>query len=177
MTLPENTKPQSAKINEFTRCQHRRPSGRRCRLAVTAPGAPFCFPHTQEFNKADSLDHKAALLTNHQGFQTAQGINHSLGNLYKLLAANYISPRRAAVLAYINSLQLRTLSAIDADNAAGITDPTAPKQGVLLQSSSTQVPAPDDRCGASAPPSNAPSQAGQGWDASIPEPDPAKKPS
>jgi hypothetical protein len=130
MTKLENTKPQSVEtdsISDAMRCHHRRPSGRRCKLAVTAPGAPFCFTHTQEFNKADSLNLKTALLTNHEGFQTAQGINHSLRNLYILLANNYISPRRAAVLAYINSLQLRTLPAIDSDNDAGITDPTAPQ--------------------------------------------------
>jgi hypothetical protein len=113
-------------IDDSTRCQRRRPSGRRCKLTVMAPGAPFCFTHTKEFNRADTLNLKTALLTGHQGFQTAQGINNSLSNLYILLANNYISPRRAAVLAFINSLQLRTLPAIDADNEAGITDPTAP---------------------------------------------------
>ncbi len=130
MTKPENTKPVRANTTSATdaaRCQRRRPSGRRCKLPVVAPGAPFCLTHTQEFNKADTLHLKTALLTDHQGFQTAQGINYSLRNLYILLANNYISPRRAAVLAYINSLQLRTLSAIDADQAAGITDPTAPQ--------------------------------------------------
>jgi hypothetical protein len=113
-------------IDDSTRCQRRRPSGRRCKLTVMAPGAPFCFTHTKEFNRADTLNLKTALLTDHQGFQTAQGINNSLSNLYILLANNYISPRRAAVLAFINSLQLRTLPAIDADQAAGIIDPTAP---------------------------------------------------
>lgn len=112
-------------VDDSTRCQQRTPSGRRCKLPVEAPGKLLCFAHTRELLKADTLNLKTALLTDHQGFQTAQGINHSLGNLYKLLAANYISPRRAAVLAYINSLQLRTLPAIDADQAAGITDPTA----------------------------------------------------
>jgi hypothetical protein len=131
MTKLENTKPQSANAisgTDATRCQRRRPSGRRCKLAVVSPGAPFCFTHTKEFNKADILNLKPALLTNHQGFQTAQGINNSLRNLYILLANNYISPRRAAVLAYINSLQLRTLPAIDADLAAGITDPADPRE-------------------------------------------------
>jgi len=95
MTTLENTKPKSAEINstnDATRCQHRRPSGRRCKLDVTAPGAPFCFTHTQEFNKADSLNLKTALLTRCQGFQTAQGINNSLSNLYILLANNYRPP-------------------------------------------------------------------------------------
>jgi hypothetical protein len=155
----ENTNPQSVNVistSDETRCQRRRPSGRRCKLPVVSPGAPFCLTHTKEFNKADILDLKPALLTNHQGFQTAQGINHSLGNLYKLLANNYISPRRAAVLAYINSLQLRTLPAIDADNDAGIADPTIPvspkrvraksavtKPATLAASPSSAPPEPD----------------------------------
>jgi hypothetical protein len=167
MTTLENTKPKSAEINstnDATRCQHRRPSGRRCKLDVTAPGAPFCFTHTQEFNKADSLNLKTALLTRCQGFQTAQGINNSLSNLYILLTNNYLSPRRAAVLAYINSLQLRTLPAIDADNLAGITDPTAPEEVTAdLPSSADASPSP-------APPARVDS----GW---TTEPDPTKKPS
>ena len=182
MTKPKNTKPQSVEIDSISdamRCHHRRPSGRRCKLAVIAPGAPFCFTHTQEFNKADSLNLKTALLTNHQGFQTAQGINNSLGNLYILLANNYISPRRASVLAYINSLQLRTLPAIDADNEAGITDPTAPEVAEIeapctVAPSSTTT---DTETSTTSAPTNALTATTPGWDASIPEPDPTKKPS
>jgi hypothetical protein len=48
-------------------------------------------------------------------FQNAQGINHSLGALYTLAAQGRISPRRASVLAYISSLLLRSLTAIDND--------------------------------------------------------------
>jgi hypothetical protein len=177
MTTLENTKPQSTEINsanDATRCQHRRPSGRRCKLTVISAGAPFCFTHTQEFNKADSLNLKTALLTRSQGFQTAQGINYSLSNLYILLANNYISPRRAAVLAYINSLLLRTLPAIDADNQAGVTDPTAPETDETESNSSTTKVA---ETGTTTAPANTPADAIQDWDASIPEPDPTKKPS
>jgi hypothetical protein len=117
----------SCYIDDSTRCQQRTASGRRCKLPVESAGKLLCFMHTREMLRADTLNLKAALLTGHQGFQTAQGINNSLRNLYILLANNYISPRRAAVLAFINSLQLRTLPAIDADNEAGITDPTAPQ--------------------------------------------------
>jgi hypothetical protein len=202
MTTLKNTKPQSGEIDSISdgmRCHYRRPSGRRCKLAVTAPGATFCFTHTQEFNKADSLNLKTALLTDHQGFQTAQGINYSLGNLYKLLAANYISPRRAAVLAYINSLQLRTLPAIDADNEAGITDPTAPQPQVATpdrDEEATLEPTaesePENEAESSSPEMNAehsaasPSDASVGNDPAPPSkyhsywstiPDPTKKPS
>src|SRR5580704_3096367 len=114
-------------VPDSTRCQHHTTSGRRCKLPVETPGKLLCFTHARELMKADTLNLKTALLTGHQGFQTAQGINNTLGNLYILLANNYISPRRAAVLAFINSLQLRTLPAIDADNEAGITDPTVPQ--------------------------------------------------
>jgi len=179
MTKLENTKPQSASIistSDATRCQRRRPSGRRCKLPVTAPGAPFCFTHTQEFNKADTLNLKTALLTGHQGFQTAQGINNSLRNLYILLANNYISPRRAAVLAYISSLQLRTLPAIDADLEAGIADPAEPQENASDGDSSAET-LYEEVSTTAAPASNASAEAAPGWDASIPEPDPTKKPS
>jgi hypothetical protein len=56
-----------------------------------------------------------ALTQNACRFQNAQGVNHSLGTLYTLLAQGRISPRRASALAYISSLLLRTLPAIDAD--------------------------------------------------------------
>ena len=42
-------------------------------------------------------------------------MNHSLIALYKLLAQGRISPRQAAVLAYIGSLVLRSLKAVDYD--------------------------------------------------------------
>ena len=198
----ENTNPQSVNAistSDDTRCQRRRPSGRRCKVAVVSPGANFCFTHTQEFNKADSLNLKTALLTDHQGFQTAQGINYSLGNLYKLLAANYISPRRAAVLAYINSLQLRTLPAIDADNEAGITDPAAPQPQVATldrDEEATLEPTaesePENEAESSSPEMNAEHSAASPSDASVAHdpapqskyhsywstiPDPTKKPS
>jgi hypothetical protein len=178
MTTLENSKPQSANTgaaSDANRCQHRRPSGRRCKLDVTAPGAPFCFTHTQEFNKADSLNLKTALLTRSQGFQTAQGINYSLSNLYILLANNYISPRRAAVLAYINSLLLRTLPAISADNEAGFTDPTTPEVATAEPAASPETNV--ENVTTTAAPTNTSANAEHGWDASIPEPDPTKKPS
>jgi hypothetical protein len=168
MTTLENTKPQSTEINsanDATRCQHRRPSGRRCKLTVTSLGAPFCFTHTQEFNKADSLNLKTALLTRSQGFQTAQGINYSLSNLYILLANNYISPRRAAVLAYINSLLLRTLPAISADNEAGFTDSATPEESTAHPAASPSDVSPSAEPGDSVTPN---------W---ATEPDPTKKPS
>jgi hypothetical protein len=109
------------------RCSHLTAAGRRCRQLSADRQPGLCHHHRAVQKQKEAHDHSHALLSRSQGFQTAQGLNFALGNLYKLLAANRISARRAAVLAYINSLQLRTLPAIDADNDAGITDPTVPK--------------------------------------------------
>jgi hypothetical protein len=109
------------------RCAHRDSSGRQCRLLVSDAHSGLCPQHHAEQKKKERADVSDILLKVSQGFQTAQGINHSLRSLYVLAAQNRISSRRAAVLAYIGSLLLRTLPAIDADRAAGIIDPTKPK--------------------------------------------------
>ncbi len=108
------------------RCAHRSSGGRRCRLSVSDPRSAFCAQHRSEQLEEEAADHFPYLSRNFQLFQTAQGINHALMNLYQLLAQNRISPRRAAVLSHICGLLLRTLPQIDADKAAGIIDPTKP---------------------------------------------------
>ena len=101
---------------DFTpeRCQHRTSTGRQCRSVVVEPGDSFCARHAAS-EPSDSEDFSAALTDKACRFQNAQGINHSLGALYTLCAQGRISPRRASTLAYISSLLLRTLPAIDAD--------------------------------------------------------------
>src|SRR5712664_2225064 len=101
---------------DFTpeRCQHRTSTGRQCRSVVAEPGDSFCARHAAS-EPSDSEDFSAALTDKACRFQNAQGINHSLGALYTLCAQGRISPRRASTLAYISSLLLRTLPAIDAD--------------------------------------------------------------
>jgi hypothetical protein len=163
-------------LDDSTRCQHRTPSGRRCKLPVEASGRLLCYTHAVELKKSDVLNLKTALLTDYQGFQTAQGIDSSLRNLYILLANNDISPRRAAVLAYISSLQLRTLPAIDADLEAGIADPTTRQEKDSDADSSAETPY-EEVSAIAAPASNTCTNAAPGWDVSIPEPDPTKKPS
>jgi hypothetical protein len=108
------------------RCAYRSVTGRQCRLHVFDKKSSLCPHHGAEQLQLEAADHYMHLIRNFQCFQTAQGINHSLSNLYELLAKNRISPRRAAVLSYISSLLLRTLPQIDVDRAAGIIDPTNP---------------------------------------------------
>lgn len=109
------------------RCSHRTAIGRQCRQLCADAQSRLCPHHRDKQKQSESIDLSRALLARSQNFQTAQGLNFALANIYRLLAANRISPRRASVLAYINSLLLRTLPAIDADQEAGITDPTAPE--------------------------------------------------
>jgi hypothetical protein len=77
--------------------------------------------------KKKSLDQNADffadLMKMRSRFQSAQAINHSLNDLYELVARDRISVRRARTLAYISSLLLRSLAVIDSDNSKGIRDP------------------------------------------------------
>ena len=108
--------PNSRSLNDPARCQHRTATGKRCRLRVVDASAGLCFQHASRSSQhLDSADLSATLTKDSAEFQTAQGINHSLSDLYVLLAQNRISSRRAAVLAYIGSLLLRTLPAMDAE--------------------------------------------------------------
>ncbi|HEY6943936.1 MAG TPA: hypothetical protein VI431_02260, partial [Candidatus Acidoferrum sp.] len=94
-------------------CSARTPSGRRCRMAISDPASGLCFRHAAVRLKEDSGDFSEALVCGIKEFHSAVDINHVLGELYKLLASDKISPRRGAVMAYTCSLLLRTLPAID----------------------------------------------------------------
>jgi hypothetical protein len=102
--------------SDFTpeRCQYRTATGRQCcSLAIDADSS-FCARHATS-EPSDPEDFSAALTQKACCFQNAQGINHSLATLYALCAQGRISPRRASTLAYISSLLLRSLTAIDND--------------------------------------------------------------
>ncbi len=168
------------------RCSYPSSTGRQCQRLASDFQSTLCPQHRAAQKHRESSDISFTLAGQSQAFQTAQGINHSLGALYRLLAGNRISPRRAAVLAYINSLLLRTLPAIDSDNEAGITDPAKPSANVPAQpltisatdeeaghdSDSQADPEPGSHSGSDSVPNLV-----NTWDPSIPEPDPKKKPS
>ena len=101
-----------------SRCTRRFANGRRCRQLATDPSGTLCFDHARAGiqTKDDSADFSAELIGEGEHFQEAQQINYSLIELYRLVAAGRISPRRASVLAYIAHLILSSLKAIDYDN-------------------------------------------------------------
>ena len=195
-------KPQTANpVVQSARCIHRDPKGRQCRALALDRRSGFCPRHLAEQQQDLAADHFRHLTTRCQFFQTAQGINYSLLNLYQLLAQNRISPRRAAVLSYISSLLLRTLPQIDAAWPAGI-DPTKPvPTNVPLsdedagsdddeeeEDDSDLDPEPDDDADIdseteieaeteTAAETDTQLDSANTWDPSIPAPDPKKKPS
>ena len=177
-------KPKTAhSVISTIRCCYRSPTGRQCRVLTSDTRSGLCAQHRAEDQQKERADVYDPLSRNSQGFQTAQGVNHSLHNLYWLLAKNRISPRRAAVLAYINSLLLRTLPAIDSDQAAGIIDPDAPPVPELTGTGETTDEVTEDttETGPETESSNTAAavtkDSTDSWDSSLPEPDPTKKPS
>lgn len=95
------------------RCLHRTPAGRRCRSEASSESVGLCKRHAASRERQIAGVLTAALAGDGRTFLSAKGINHSLMQLHTLLVKDMISPRRAAVLAYISSLLLRTLPAIE----------------------------------------------------------------
>ena len=110
-----NTKPSI--INEpattaSPRCQHRSLKGR-CRQLASGPAGNLCFDHARSEQQAkNDFTLLAPLVRQTEDFQSAEAVNETLGALHNLLAEGRISPRRAAVIAYVDSLILRTLPAM-----------------------------------------------------------------
>jgi len=104
----------SSPANDSSRCEHRFAKGTRCRLPVLNPNTAFCHRHAKLLENSRATADLAANLTDGLGeFTSAAPINDFLSRLLLLLAQNRISPRRAAVLAYITNQLLRTLSAME----------------------------------------------------------------
>jgi len=109
----------SSPINESVRCQHHFANGTRCRTPAQNPDALFCLRHAKlPENRCEPADLAASLTGGLGEFKSPATINDFLARLLLLLAQNRISPRRAAVLAYITNQLLRTLSAMEQETAA-----------------------------------------------------------
>jgi hypothetical protein len=110
---PQPSAPQPNPVLFRPACRHIYDSGRRCRFPVL-PSAKFCVRHVEQQLKANL----EADLTRHFGphplnFGSASEINEFLCSVARLTIEDRISVRRASVLAYIASLELRTLPAIE----------------------------------------------------------------
>jgi hypothetical protein len=96
------------------RCQHRTRTGRRCRHSISDAAAGLCSKHINSRQKyRQEADLSATLLGQLTELSSACDINKVLSNLFLALTQDRIAARRAAVLAYIGNLLLRTLPAMD----------------------------------------------------------------
>jgi hypothetical protein len=99
------------------RCRHYTDRGRRCQLPVVDTRSGYCFRHVKpQPAPSDSADLSAELIGELSDFQSAVAINNFLTNLLVQVTKGRVSPRRAAVLAYITNQLLHTHRAIDYDD-------------------------------------------------------------
>jgi hypothetical protein len=91
-------------------CKFTFADGRRCAMPEHPDTKGFCRNHgtTHRRTQVREDDLFAELASPAGDFITKIDINHVLGKLFGALAANRISPRRAATLAYIGQLLLRS---------------------------------------------------------------------
>jgi hypothetical protein len=126
------TQPLSTSTNTSTaRCQFRFSNRKRCRMS-TRNYDHFCPSHA----KAQQIAATATELTaNLDKFKSVEELHDFLSRLLLLLAQNKISPRRAAVLAYITNQLLRTITEIQSQ-----ADAAAKKKPIQIV---IDVPRPD----------------------------------
>jgi len=99
-----------------SQCLYRSPSGRHCRQLAENAGVGLCSKHAApHFSFRPNANFLRRLTVDSDDFTTALGIHNSVSELYKLLAADVISSRRAAVLAYIANLLLRTIPIVHSE--------------------------------------------------------------
>jgi hypothetical protein len=138
-----------ALTKDRSRCSYRTPAGRRCRQSAQNATLSTCRKHADPHFRARVVTNFHSTLTrDSEEFTTARGIHSSLSELYRLLAEDRISTRRASVLAYITQLLLRTLPLAIAE-ANLTTDKTPPIVDF------GDLPRPD-RSGVPQPPSDSP---------------------
>lgn len=91
------------------RCQHRTLKGR-CRQLATDGAGTLCFHHARAQRQAkDDFTLLEPLVRKLEDLQSVEGINEDLAALHNLLAEGRVSPRRASVIAYIDSMLLHTV--------------------------------------------------------------------
>jgi hypothetical protein len=135
----------SSFINNSARCTHRFANGKRCRLSSNLHSV-FCSMHAKlPENQLEPAKTAASLTADLKEFRFAIPINDFLARLLLLLAQQKISPRRAAVLAYITNQLLRTLPAIDRE----LNPPSGEDESTEIIS---DIPGPD--CGRDPKPEN-----------------------
>ena len=126
--MKPQTSPQLAQLLSRSSCHHHFPSGKRCHFPVLE-NSLFCARHSQPQYAPPSIpevDLSAHFGPQSPNFSSASEINDFLASLARLMIENRISARRASVLAYIASLELRTLPAIEHELGSDLYEQMAP---------------------------------------------------
>jgi thiamine pyrophosphate-dependent acetolactate synthase large subunit-like protein len=135
MTQPANTSVNTS----ASRCQFRFANRKRCRLS-TRNYDSFCPSHA----KAHQIESTATELTaNLNKLKSVEELHDFLARLLLLLAQNKISPRRAAVLAYITNQLLRTIHEMQAQADAARKNDSA---RIVIDMPRPNYAAHDDQC-------------------------------
>jgi hypothetical protein len=118
----------SNSIIDLARCQHRFPSRRRCRLPVSNPRTGLCANHARQLQQRELADLSSALVGQMTKFDTSDDINDVLSRLLILTSQDRVSSRRAAVIAYICNLLLRSIPREDDQPPEIIVDMPGPER-------------------------------------------------
>lgn len=98
---------------ENVRCKHTDALNRRCTGLRAKNKYGLCATHATEerqLREAESVSRE--LLGGSTDLNTALAVNHTLGKLFELTAANRIPQRNAALLAYIGQLLLTSIDSV-----------------------------------------------------------------
>jgi len=116
---------------DTSRCPYRYPNGKRCRLPGLKAHFGFCLGHSKAcipgafspHAPGDSEDLSPELFPKLSEFDSAADIYQFLNRLLVLVTKGRVSPRRAAVLAYITNQLLHSHRAIARENEAQAEEP------------------------------------------------------
>ncbi len=111
----KTTKPSRSRAasDESTLCQFPFADGRQCRMLRHASHPFLCLFHAREEQQLLELDGIGDELASLSGdFKTVTDIQHVVGKLFKLVAANRIPVRHARLLAYLAQLLLHGQSGV-----------------------------------------------------------------
>ena len=121
-----------------SRCQHRLPNGKRCRLPGLDSQFGLCARHfnlsaavgaSRLQSPSDSEDLSSDLLPEASEFDAATPINQFLARLLILVTKGRVTPRRAAVLAYITNQLLHSHRALRQEQPIIIEEITSLEPG------------------------------------------------
>jgi len=96
-------------IDESRLCQFPFADGRQCRMPRHVSHDSLCVFHARQEQQLVELDSIGEELGSLSGeFTTVSDVNHVIGKLFKLVAANRIPARNAHLLAYLAQLLLQS---------------------------------------------------------------------